>query len=128
MRNLNFFRYSCKISTNENTILLKSRLSIFTSPVKIVSAWNIVLSSLYQIFTKKFSEIKQKRMLNFFLTFHMILKIFFQNYSLNIINAHQLLAERLQGREQGLGESSGLSHSLGRRCGDWWGVVTASHA
>ena len=61
-------------------------------------------------------------MLKFFLTFHMIFKIFFQNYSLSINNAHASLAKRLQGREQGLAESSGFSNPLGRRVdGDWWG-------
>ena len=68
-------------------------------------------------------------MLKSFLTFHMIFKIFFQNYSLSIINAHQSLAKRLWGREQGLGESSGFSHPLGRK-GGWGlvGVVADSHA
>ena len=40
------------------TVLLKSGLSIFISPVKIVFAWNIVLSSQCQIFIKKLSEIE----------------------------------------------------------------------
>ena len=40
------------------TVLLKSGLSIFLSPVKIVFAWNIVLSSQCQIFIKKLSEIE----------------------------------------------------------------------
>ena len=40
------------------TVLLKSGLSRFTSPVKIVFAWNIVLSSQCQIFIKKLSEIE----------------------------------------------------------------------
>ena len=35
----------------------------------------------------------------------MIFKIFFENYSLSIINAHQSLAKRLQSREWGLDES-----------------------
>ena len=79
-----------------------------------------MFSSLYQIFTKKFSEIEvTEKDAKIFLTFHMILKIFFQNYPLNIINAHQSLAKRLRGREQGLGESSGFSHPLERGCGDW---------
>ena len=68
-------------------------------------------------------------MLKVFLTFHMIFEIFFQNYSLSIINAHRSLAKRLRGREQGLGESSGFSHPLGK--GNGWGlvrVVTATHA
>ena len=56
-------------------------------------------------------------MLNFFLTFCMIFKIFFQNYSLNIINAHQSLAKKLWSREWGLGESSGFSYPLAR--GNW---------
>ena len=98
------------------TVLLKLGLSRFTSPVKIVFAWNIVLSSQCQIFIKKLSEIKvKKKDVKHFLTFHMILKIFFQNYSLSIINAHWSLARRLQGREWGLGESPGFSCQLG-----WW--------
>ena len=40
------------------TVLLKSGLSRFTSPAKIVFAWNIVLSSQFQIFIKKISEIE----------------------------------------------------------------------
>ena len=40
------------------TILPESGLSRFTSPVKIVFAWNIVLSSQCQIFTKKPAEIE----------------------------------------------------------------------
>ena len=110
--------------------MLKSGLSRFTSPVKIVFAWNIVLSSQCQIFIKELSEIEvTKRMLNFFLTFHMIFKIFFQNYSVSIVNAHQSLAKRLWSRERRLGESSEISHLLSRWVG--WGllgVMTASHA
>ena len=68
----------------------------------------------------------------------MIFKIFFQNYSLSIINSHRSLAKRLQGTERGLGVSSGFSHPLGKGGGwglvgggdsFWWGlvgVVTAS--
>ena len=63
-------------------------------------------------------------MLKFFLAFHMIFKIFFQNYSLSIINAHQSLAKTLRGKERGLVESSGFSYPRG----DWVGVVTAFHA
>ena len=110
------------------TVLLQSGLSRFTSPVKIVFAWNIVLSSQCQIFIKKLSEIEvTKRMLKNFLMLHMIFKIFFQNYSLSIINAHRSLAKRLQGRERGLGVSSGFPHPLGK-WGGWGlvGVVTAS--
>ena len=59
-------------------------------------------------------------MLKDFLTFHMIFKIFFQNYSLSIINAYRSLAKRLRGRERGLVESSGFSHPLGR--GGWVGI------
>ena len=40
------------------TVLLQSGLSRFTSPVKIVFAWNIVLSSQCQVFIKKLSEIE----------------------------------------------------------------------
>ena len=40
------------------TVLLKSGLSRFTSPVKIAFAWNIVLSNQFQIFIKKLSEIE----------------------------------------------------------------------
>ena len=40
------------------SVLLKSGLSRFTSPVKIIFAWNIVFSSQCQIFIKKLSEIK----------------------------------------------------------------------
>ena len=39
-------------------VLLISGLSRFTSPVKIVFAWNIVLSSQCQVFTKKLSKIE----------------------------------------------------------------------
>ena len=60
-------------------------------------------------------------MLNFFLMFHLIFKIFFQNYSLSIINAYRSLAKRLQGRERGLGESSGFSHPMVRVEG-WVGI------
>ena len=90
-----------------------------------ILCFQVYIKSLQRNFQK--SRL-QKRMLKFFLTFHMILKIFFQNYPLNIINAHQSLAKRLRSREQGLGESSGFSHPLERGCGDWWGVVTASYA
>ena len=105
------------------TILLKSGLSRFTSPVKIVFAWNIVLSSQCQIFIKKFSEIKvTKKGVKNFLTFHMIFKIFFQNYSLRIINVNWSLVKRFWVREKGLGESSVFSCPLGRGVGwDWWG-------
>ena len=97
------------------TVLLKSVLSRFTSPAKIVFAWNIVLSSQCQILIKKLSEIEvAKQDVKFFLTFHMIFKIFFQNYSLSIINAHPSLAKRLRVRQRGLGESSGFSYPLGR--------------
>ena len=93
------------------TVLLKSGLSRLTSPVKSVFAWNIVLSSQCQIFIKQLSEIEvaKKTIKFFFLTFQMIFKIFFQNYSLSIINAHRSLAKGLQGRERKLGESSGFS-------------------
>ena len=66
-------------------------------------------------------------MLKAFLTFHILFKIFFQSYSLSIVNAHRSLAKRLRGREWGLGESSGFSNALGI---DGWGlmVVTPSHA
>ena len=105
------------------TVLLKSRLSRFTSPFKIVFPWNIVLSSQCQIFIKKLSKIEfPKNDVKFFLTFRIIFKIFFQNYSLSIINAHRPLAKRLRDKERGLGECSGFSH-LPRRGlgGDWWG-------
>ena len=139
LRNLNFFRYnykmnSAKVSTNENldtlTLLLKSGLSRFTSPVKIVFAWNIVLSSQCQIFIKKLSEIEvTKKDVMKFLTFHMNFKIFFQNYSLSIINAHRSLAKGFWSTERELGESSGLSHPLGRggwvgNGWGWWQLLT----
>ena len=61
----------------------------------------------------------------------MIFKIFFQNYSLNIINTHPSLVKRLRGRQRGLSESSGFSDPLGREKGGRLGrlmwVVTASH-
>ena len=58
----------------------------------------------------------------------LIFKIFFQNYSLSIINAHRSLAKWLWGRELVLSESSGFSHPLGRGGGRGLvGVVTASH-
>ena len=61
--------------------------------------------------------------------FRMIFKIFFQNYLLSIINAHESLAKKLLGRERGIGECLGFSHPLGS--GGGWGlvgVVTPSHA
>ena len=67
-------------------------------------------------------------MLKAFLAFHIIFKIFFQNYSLSIINAHRSLAKRLRGREWGLGEPSGLSHALGIDGRGLAGMVTPSHA
>ena len=112
------------------TVLLKSRLSRFTSPFKIVFPWNIVLSSQCQIFIKKLSKIEvPKNDVKFFLTFRIIFKIFFQNYSLSIINAHRSLAKRLWGRDRGISKSSAFSHPLGSE-GRWGlvGVVTASHA
>ena len=99
------------------TVLLKSRLSRFTSPFKIVFPWNIVLSSQCQIKIEV-----PKKDVKFVLTFRIIFKIFFQNYSLSIINAHRPLAKRLRDREWGLGESSGFSHLPMRGvCGDCWG-------
>ena len=81
------------------TILLKSGLSRFTSPVKIDITRNIVLSSQCQIFIKKLSQIEvTKKDIEIFLVFQMIFKIFFQNYSLSIINEHLSLAKGLQGR------------------------------
>ena len=116
------------------TVLLKSGLSRFTSPVKIVFAWNIVLSSQCQIFIKKLSEIEvtKKNVKIFFdnsYDFFQNYKIFFQNYSLSIINAHRSLAKRLWGRDRGISKSSAFSHPLGSE-GRWGlvGVVTASHA
>ena len=60
------------------TVLLKLGLSRFTSPVKIVFAWNIVLSSQCQIFIKKLSEIEvtKKNVKIFFDNSY----DFFQNY------------------------------------------------
>ena len=104
------------------TVLLKSGLSRFTSPVKIVFAWNIVLSSQCQIFIKKLSEIKvTKKDVKNVLMFHVSFKIFFQHYSLSIINAHRSLAKMLWGREWGLGESSWFCALRGRVAGDWRG-------
>ena len=81
------------------TVLLKSGLSRFTSPVKIDITRNIVLSSQCQIFIKKLSQIEvTKKDIEIFLVFQMIFKIFFQNYSLSIINEHLSLAKGLQGR------------------------------
>ena len=78
------------------TVLLKSR---FTSPVKIDITRNIVFSSQCQIFIKKLSQIEvTKKDIEIFLVFQMIFKIFFQNYSLSIINEHLSLAKGLQGR------------------------------
>ena len=141
LRNLNFFRYnykmnSAKVSTNENldtlTLLLKSGLSRFTSPVKIVFAWNIVLSSQCQIFIKKLSEIEvTKKDVMKFLTFHMNFKIFFQNYSLSIINAHctSITCKRVLEYGARARWIFRVIPSAGeRRVGrGWWGVVTASH-
>ena len=135
---MNFFCYSCKINSTKIlptkiftlTLLLKFNLSRFTSPVQIFFPWNIVLSSQCQIFIKKLSEIKViKRMLKKLLTFHMTFKIFFQNYSLSIVNAHQSLAKRLESREWGIDEYSGFSHPLGRRgmCEDSRGGGIFSH-
>ena len=108
------------------TVLLKSDLSRFTSLVKIVFAWNIVLSGQCQIFIKKLSEIEvtKKDVKFFFLTFHTIFKIFFQNYSLSIVNAPRSLAKRLRSREWGLGESSGFSHLITGDCWGWWQILT----
>ena len=79
--------------------MLKSGLSRFTSPVKIDITRNIVLSSQCQIFIKKLSQIEvTKKDIEIFLVFQMIFKIFFQNYSLSIINEHLSLAKGLQGR------------------------------
>ena len=104
------------------TVLLKLGLSRFTSPVKIVFAWNIVLSSQCQIFIKKLSEIKvTKKDVKNVLMFHVSFKIFFQHYSLSIINAHRSIAKMLWGREWGLGESSWLCALRGRVAGDWRG-------
>ena len=81
------------------TVLLKSGLSRFTSPVKIDITRNIVFSSQCQIFIKKLSQIEvTKKDIEIFLVFQMIFKIFFQNYSLSIINEHLSLAKGLQGR------------------------------
>ena len=81
------------------TVLLKSGLSRFTSPVKIDITRNSVLSSQCQIFIKKLSQIEvTKKDIEIFLVFQMIFKIFFQNYSLSIINEHLSLAKGLQGR------------------------------
>ena len=103
------------------TLLLKSGLLRFPSPVKIVFKWNIVLSSQCQIFIKKLSAIEvTKRTLNFFFWRFIW---FLRYYSLSIINAHWSLAKKLLDRERGLGELSRFSHPL-RRCGvdgDWWG-------
>ena len=71
------------------SVPLKSGLSRFTSPAEIVFAWNIVLSSQCQIFIKKLSEAEvTKKDVDIFLTFYKIFMTFFQNYSLNINNAH----------------------------------------
>ena len=105
------------------TVLLKSGLSRFTSPVKIVFAWNIVLSSKCQIFIRNFLKSRlQKGILNFFLTFHVTFKIFYQNYSLIIINRHRSLAKRLRGRERELGESSEspAREGVGGDLWEWW--------
>ena len=53
-------------------------------------------------------------MLKNVLTVQIIFKIFLQNYSLSITNAHRSLGKRLWGRWRGIGESSGFSHPLGR--------------
>ena len=74
------------------------------------------------MFIKKFSEIEvTKKDVKFFFDVSFDFKIFFQNYSLSIINAYRSLAKRLQGRERGLGESSGFSHPMGRVEG-WVGI------
>ena len=91
------------------TLLPKSGL-----PVKIVLPWNIVLSSQCQIFIKHFMKSRlQKRMFKKIFKSHMIFKIFFQNYSLSIINANWSLAKRLRSRKWKLCESSDFSHLLG---------------
>ena len=67
-----------------------------------------MLSSQCQIFKKKERsevEIPKTDIIIIILTFHMIFKIFFQNYSLSIDNAHGSLVNMLQVREQGQGES-----------------------
>ena len=54
-------------------------------------------------------------MLKTFLTFYMIFKIFFQSYSLSIINANQSLVKRLRDRERGLGDRQGSPIRWGGR-------------
>ena len=105
------------------TVLLKSSLSRFTSPVKIVFEWNIVLSSQCQIFIKKLLKRRQqKRMLRDLLTFQMIFKIFLQNYSLSIINAHRSLAKGSRvGNECQVNLQGSPIHWVGRVGEDWWG-------
>ena len=109
------------------TVLLKSGLSRFTSPIKIVFAWNVVLSVNVKYLQENFLKLRLKKsMLKNVLTVHTIFKIFLQNYSLSITNAHRSLGKRLWGRRRGLRESSGFSHPLGRVGVRWWlvGVVT----
>ena len=77
---------------------------------------------MLNIFKKKRSEVEIPKtdiiiiiiIIIIILTFHMIFKIFFQNYPLSIDNAHGSLANMLQVREQGQGESSRFSYLLGR--------------
>ena len=87
-----------------------------------------MVSSQCQTFLKTFSKIDkwmlQKRMLSTFLTFHIIFKVFFKNYSLSIINAHRSFVKMLQGRKHGLCESSMFSHLLEREGA--WGLVGTS--
>ena len=86
---------------------------------KLISHRILQVSSQCQTSLKTFSKIdksmSQKRMLKTFLTFHIIFKVFFKNYSLSIINAHRSFVKMLQGRKYQLCESSMFSHLLERR-------------
>ena len=107
------------------TVLLKSSLSRFTSLVKIVFKWNIVLSSQCQIFINKFSEIEfTKKDVNFFVVFFLFFCfwrfIWYLRLSLKLFMKYWLIGKRLRSRERGFGESSGFSHPLGK--GGKWGI------
>ena len=127
---MNFFHYSCKI--NLTTISINENLHPYCTTyirfIKIhITSQNFfrmeycVMKSMSNIYKETFWNRGYKKGF-FFLKFHLVFKIFFQNSSLGIINAHQSLAKRLWGRERGLGESSKFSHPLGRELdGDWWG-------
>ena len=138
MNNLNFFRYnskinSAKVSSNENLhpyrIAYIRFIKIYITSQSCFPLEYCVTKSMSNIYKENFwNQGYKKGCSHFFLRFHMTFMIFFQNSALSIINGQRSLAKRLRGKEQGLGEPSGLSHPLKK--GSGWGLVglvTASH-